>query len=153
MSLICYSPVKVLFTNKKRQWKMLESVQLFWIFHGWIFTKLKLFRLQNFQGMTLSPERLFETKDSRMDQVKFVEGSLYKFERIWSASFMSDFPVIWQLGKSQEVQWMKTLNIYDLVEPFTFNHLDLHDCGSHQKCSLKNGVLSNFAKFTGKHLC
>ena len=48
-------------------------------------------------------------------QVKFVEGSLYKFERIWSASFMSDFPVIWQLGKSQEVQWMKTLNIYDLV--------------------------------------
>ena len=115
MSLICYSPVKVLFTNKKRQWKMLESGQLFWIFHGWIFTKLKLFGLQNFQGMTLSPERLFETKDSRMDQVKFVEGSLYKFERIWSASFMSDFPVIWQLGKSQEVQWMKTLNIYDLV--------------------------------------
>ena len=75
----------------------------------------KIIRLQNFQGMTLSPERLFETKDSRMDQVKFVEGSLYKFERIWSASFMSDFPVIWQLGKSQEVQWMKTLNIYDLV--------------------------------------
>ena len=90
---------------------MLKSSQLLRIFHGWIFTKLKLFRLQNFQGMTLSPERLFEAKDSRTDQVKFVEDSLYKFERIWSASFISDFPVIWQLDKSQEVQWMKTFMI------------------------------------------
>ena len=24
---------------------------------------------------------------------------------------------------------------------------------SHQRCSIKNGVLRNFAKFTGKHLC
>ena len=24
---------------------------------------------------------------------------------------------------------------------------------SHQRCSMKEGVLSNFAKFTGKHLC
>ena len=24
---------------------------------------------------------------------------------------------------------------------------------SHQKCSIKKGVLKNFAKFTGKHLC
>ena len=25
--------------------------------------------------------------------------------------------------------------------------------GSHQRCSVKKGVLTNFAKFTGKHLC
>ena len=24
---------------------------------------------------------------------------------------------------------------------------------SHQRCSMKKGVLKNFAKFTGKHLC
>ena len=24
---------------------------------------------------------------------------------------------------------------------------------SHQRCSVKKGVLKNFAKFTGKHLC
>ena len=25
--------------------------------------------------------------------------------------------------------------------------------GSHQKCSVRKGVLRNFTKFTGKHLC
>ena len=25
--------------------------------------------------------------------------------------------------------------------------------GSHQRCSIKKGVLENFAKLTGKHLC
>ena len=25
--------------------------------------------------------------------------------------------------------------------------------GSHRRCSVKKGVLRNFAKFTGKHLC
>ena len=29
----------------------------------------------------------------------------------------------------------------------------LTDRCSHQKCSVKKGVLKNFAKFTGKHLC
>ena len=30
---------------------------------------------------------------------------------------------------------------------------DLTDRNSHRKCSVKKGVLRNFAKFTGKHLC
>ena len=33
---------------------------------------------------------------------------------------------------------------YDLVVSFR---------GSHQKCSMKKGVLKNLTKFTGKHLC
>ena len=32
----------------------------------------------------------------------------------------------------------------------TFNLLTR---SSHQRCSIKKGVLKNFAKFTGKHLC
>ena len=30
---------------------------------------------------------------------------------------------------------------------------DLMDRSSHSKCSVTKGVLGNFAKFTGKHLC
>ena len=29
----------------------------------------------------------------------------------------------------------------------------MYDRSSHQRCSMKKGVLRNFAKFTGKHLC
>ena len=29
----------------------------------------------------------------------------------------------------------------------------MHSRSSHQRCSVKKGVLRNFAKFTGKHLC
>ena len=30
---------------------------------------------------------------------------------------------------------------------------DSLDRSSHRRCSVKKGVLRNFAKFTGKHLC
>ena len=33
------------------------------------------------------------------------------------------------------------------------SEIDHSSRSSHQICSLKNGVLRNFAKFTGKHLC
>ena len=37
----------------------------------------------------------------------------------------------------------------------TMNHRDLLDLfrSSHQRCSVKKGVLKTFANFTGKHLC
>ena len=31
--------------------------------------------------------------------------------------------------------------------------LRITDRSSHRRCSVRKGVLSNFAKFTGKHLC
>ena len=43
-----------------------------------------------------------------------------------------------------------TLSVYDILD------LDLTNTqhtSSHQRCSLKKGVLKNFTKFTGKHLC
>ena len=30
---------------------------------------------------------------------------------------------------------------------------EIYSKSSHRKCSVKKGVLRNFAKFTGKHLC
>ena len=35
---------------------------------------------------------------------------------------------------------------------FWYNH-QFTDRSSHQRCSVKKGVLRNFAKFTGRHLC
>ena len=35
----------------------------------------------------------------------------------------------------------------------TQNHLSMKVGSSHGRCSIKEGVLKNFAKFTGKHLC
>ena len=31
--------------------------------------------------------------------------------------------------------------------------IEITEAASHQKCSLRNGVLKNFVKFAGKHLC
>ena len=43
-----------------------------------------------------------------------------------------------------------SLLLFDLHEqPFT----SIIYRSSHHKCSLRQGVLGNFAKFTGKHLC
>ena len=36
---------------------------------------------------------------------------------------------------------------------FKVTNFDFSDRSSHQRCSIKKGVLRNFAKFTGKHLC
>ena len=31
--------------------------------------------------------------------------------------------------------------------------IEITEAASHQKCSLRNGVLKNFVNFAGKHLC
>ena len=36
---------------------------------------------------------------------------------------------------------------------FKVTNFHFSDRSSHQRCSIKKGVLRNFAKFTGKHLC
>ena len=36
---------------------------------------------------------------------------------------------------------------------YFFNHKFLKSTSSHRRCSVKEGALRNFAKFTGKHLC
>ena len=33
------------------------------------------------------------------------------------------------------------------------NNEDLQETSSHRRCSVRKGLLRNFAKFTGKHLC
>ena len=42
------------------------------------------------------------------------------------------------------------------VKPFQTSHIErFREDGrnSHRRCSVRKGVLTNFAKFTGKHLC
>ena len=40
-----------------------------------------------------------------------------------------------------------------MKNPVNILHLLSHPRSSHQRCSVKKGVLRNFAKFTGKYLC
>ena len=47
-------------------------------------------------------------------------------------------------------------NCFQKSSVFETGHFDFHKLpvrSSHQSCSMKKGVLGNFAKFTGKHLC
>ena len=52
----------------------------------------------------------------------------------------------------------KNIYIFKILQPFTCDvtwaclYLDYYYPSSHQRCSVKQGVLRNFAKFTGKHL-
>ena len=39
------------------------------------------------------------------------------------------------------------------VKYFYYDNMKEQDRSSHQRCSVKKGVLKNFAKFTGKHMC
>ena len=45
---------------------------------------LVLFGVEFFQTTTTTPNIRYGTKYSRMDQVKFVENNLKKFEGVWS---------------------------------------------------------------------
>ena len=51
---------------------------------------------------------------------------------------------------------MWSIFIFSLIF-ITINHTislkQTHFRSSHQRCSIKKGVLKNFSKFTGKHLC
>ena len=44
----------------------------------------------------------------------------------------------------------QTCVVYSILGPLLFL---IYDRSSHWRCSVKNGVLRNFAKFTGKPLC
>ena len=51
-------------------------------------------------------------------------------------------------GKFMSEIHKDNLDLYSACGPFTKNNRS-----SHRRCSVRKGVLKNFAKFTGKHLC
>ena len=60
----------------------------------------------------------------------------------------------WQNWTTMVSRWLKCSHLVfcsDLL--FGFIHFITWIYSSHQRCYIRKGVLENFAKFTGKHLC
>ena len=55
-----------------------------------------------------------------------------------------------KFGVKQSVKWLGSIPYLHRLK--RERHL-MENRSSHQRCSVKKGVLRNFAKFTGKHLC
>ena len=55
-----------------------------------------------------------------------------------------------KFGVKQNVKWLGSI---PYLHRFKRERHLMENRSSHQRCSVKKGVLRNFAKFTGKHLC
>ena len=73
---------------------------------------------------------------------------------------LSTFTVYKMLNNIESIDMVSPLSysvnaakgdVYLYFANFSVN--ERHNRSSHQRCSGKKGVLRNFAKFTGKHLC
>ena len=85
---------------------------------------------------------------------KFSNHTFWTYSKIeWTLQILSaktsqNFQIIfqWRWNTSLEERFYISLsNIFSLY--FSFPHI------FHRRCSVRKGVLRNFAKFTGKHLC
>ena len=56
--------------------------------------------------------------------------------------------ISWLFNKANIARWVRIVSSSNY---FFQNHFLFRS--SHQRCSMKKGVLRNFTKFTGKHLC
>ena len=56
-------------------------------------------------------------------------------------------------GRKENYNIMSLIKKYLEVSNITSEPISFYYRSSHQRCSVKKGVLRNFAKFTGKHLC
>ena len=60
--------------------------------------------------------------------------------------------LLWDMHKENFFEF--SANKSPFITEKAFSHLYIfQNRSSHQRCSIKKGVLRNFAKFTGKHLC
>ena len=75
--------------------------------------------------------------------------------------YIDDIFIIWKGTKVQLITFMNELNKkHETIKSkyeISSQKIPFLDTmvyrSSHQRCSIKKGVLRNFGKFTGKHLC
>ena len=78
--------------------------------------------------------------------ILYIKTVLLKIDAFWKGILFSISLII--------VSVISYSHIWNKVQKRVWQHIRKNVFrSSHQKCSMKKGVLINFAKFTGKHMC